>query len=203
MNRDHQLQYCKICVNKQFDPQQGVICALTGKQATFENYCPTFTGIEGTSPEILHYENKTAFDPERVLASTTKRFFNMIIDYIVFYLLTMTFVFVSAIVAALLFPEEAESLFDEGNSSSQLWMYVLVYMAYVFYYTTLEAVTGRTVGKLITGTQVVDKDGKLPALGVIFRRSLSRIVPFEAFSFLANARGWHDTWTDTWVVEKK
>jgi uncharacterized RDD family membrane protein YckC len=115
----------------------------------------------------------------------------------------MTFVFVSAIVAALLFPEEAESLFDEGNSSSQLWMYVLVYMAYVFYYTTLEAVTGRTVGKLITGTQVVDKDGKLPALGVIFRRSLSRIVPFEAFSFLANARGWHDTWTDTWVVEKK
>jgi uncharacterized RDD family membrane protein YckC len=127
----------------------------------------------------------------------------MIIDYIVFYLLTLIFVFVSAIVAALLFPEEAESLFDEGNSSSQLWMYVLVYMAYVFYYTTLEAVTGRTVGKLITGTQVVDKDGKLPALGVIFRRSLSRIVPFEAFSFLGNARGWHDTWTDTWVVEKK
>lgn len=202
MNRDHQLQYCKVCINKQFDRQQGIICALTGKQAEFENYCPTFTGIDGASPEAIQYETKSDFNPERVQASATKRFFNMIIDYIVFYLLTIVFVFISALVGAMLFPEEAESMLAE-SSSNQLWMYVLMYMAYVFYYTTLEVVTGRTVGKLITGTHVVDKDGKLPSLGVIFRRSLSRIVPFEAFSFLSNARGWHDAWTDTWVVEKK
>ncbi|MBL7873397.1 MAG: RDD family protein [Cyclobacteriaceae bacterium] len=204
MNRDHQLQYCKICINKQFDPQQGIVCVLTGKQAEFENYCPTFKSIDGTSPESLHYENKTAFVPERVLASTTKRFFNMVIDYIVFYLLMIAFVFVSAMMAALLFPEETETLLDENSSGSQVWIYVLVYLAYVSYYTTLEAASGRTVGKLITGTRVVDKDGKLPSVGAIFRRSLSRLVPFEAFSFLGNnARGWHDAWTDTWVIEKK
>ncbi len=203
MNRDHQLQYCKVCIHKQFDPQQGVICVLTGKQADFESYCPTFKTIDGTSPEFHHYADKAAFDPERVLASSTKRFLNMIIDYIAFYLLAIVFVFMSALVGAMFFPVEAEDLFDEGSSTNQLWMYVIIYMSYVFYYTTLEAASGRTIGKLITGTRVVDKDGKVPALGTIFRRSLSRIVPFEAFSFLGNARGWHDAWTDTWVVEKK
>ncbi len=202
MNRDHQLQYCKVCIHKQFDPQQGVICVLTGKQAEFENYCPTFKSIDGTSPEVHHYADKAAFDPELVLASGTKRFFNMIIDYIVFYILATVFVFMSALVGAMFFPEETAGVFDEGNQS-QFWMYVLIYMSYVLYYTILESATGRTIGKLITGTRVVDKAGKVPALGVIFRRSLSRIVPFEAFSFLGNARGWHDAWTDTWVIEKK
>lgn len=29
-------------------------------------------------------------------------------------------------------------------------------------------------------------------------------MPFEAISFIGNnARGWHDAWTDTWVIEKK
>jgi uncharacterized RDD family membrane protein YckC len=204
MNRDHQLQYCKVCIHKQFDPQRGIICVLTSRQAEFENYCPTFKAFDGTNPVLDKHENKIAFDPELVLASGTKRFINMIVDYIVFYLLALAFVFISAVVGALLFPEKIEIMFDESNSGSQLWMYVLIYVAYVFYYTTQEAVTGRTVGKLITGTRVVNKEGKIPSTGVIFRRSLSRLVPFEAFSFLGDgSRGWHDAWTDTWVVEKK
>ena len=202
MNRDHQLQYCKVCINKQFDPQQGLICGLTSKQAAFESYCPAFKAIYGTSPVVHRYEDKASFDPELLLASSTKRLFNMIIDYIVFYLLAIVFVFMSALVGAMFFPEEA-GFFDDGNNN-QLWMYVIVYVSYIFYYTTLEAASGRTIGKLITGTKVVDKDGKVPTLSAIFRRSLSRIVPFEAFSFLGNnARGWHDAWTDTWVIEKK
>lgn len=179
----------------------GIICSITAKQATFEGYCPTFTPTPDAPPIIDANFSKVPFNAEVAMASNTKRFANMMIDYIVFYLLTIMFVFVSAIVAAIFFPESTE-LFDNSNSS-QLWTYVLVYLAYVLYYTTLEAAFGRTVGKLITGTKVVDKDGKLPRTGVIFRRSLSRLVPFEAFSFLGgDSRGWHDSWTDTWVVEK-
>jgi len=42
MNRSHQLKYCKRCQNKLFDPNQGIICALTNKPAEFKNTCPDF-----------------------------------------------------------------------------------------------------------------------------------------------------------------
>ena len=31
-------------------------------------------------------------------------------------------------------------------------------------------------------------------------RNISRLVPFEAFSFLIGNDGWHDSWSDTRVV---
>ncbi len=42
LTRDEHLAFCKRCTNRQFDPQQGVICKLTGRAADFETTCPTF-----------------------------------------------------------------------------------------------------------------------------------------------------------------
>jgi uncharacterized RDD family membrane protein YckC len=201
MTRGQQLQFCKVCQHKSFDVQQGIICSLTGRQADFQGNCPTFKSADGSDPLLDALEGKSSFNVEVAMASGTKRFINMIIDYFVFYVLLMVFVFVSAVVAGAFFPEEMAGAFDEDGS--QLWIYVLIYAGYVFYYTALEAATGRTVGKLITGTRVVDENGITPDTGTIFRRSLSRLVPFEMFSFLSNSRGWHDKWTETWVVENK
>jgi len=51
---------------------------------------------------------------------------------------------------------------------------------------------------------VVDDQGAQPGVSSILRRSLSRLVPFDAFSFLGNyARGWHDKWSNTWVIDEK
>ena len=47
------------------------------------------------------------------------------------------------------------------------------------------------------------KDGSKPSGKVIFRRTISRLIPFEFFTFLgANSRGWHDTISGTYVVNK-
>jgi uncharacterized RDD family membrane protein YckC len=67
-----------------------------------------------------------------------------------------------------------------------------------------ESINGRTVGKYITNTKVFMLDGSKPESEKILMRTLSRIVPFEFLSFLGNDdKGWHDTWTDTVVVDLK
>jgi uncharacterized RDD family membrane protein YckC len=179
------------------DPQQGIICGLTGRPATFENTCPTFVtapGYEAPNP----YEPK-AFDAELVMATGTRRFINYLIDVIAYYLLAILAFMALFIFLNLFYPEAAQ--IDERNTP--LWAYVFALLVFTSYYVFCESVFGRTLGKLITGTRVVNKFGKTPDTKTILLRTLSRMVPFEAFSFLgSDPRGWHDRWTDTYVVMK-
>ena len=65
----------------------------------------------------------------------------------------------------------------------------------------VEGATGRTLGKLVTGTRVVNAAGGTPSFKQILGRSLARFIPFEAFSFLGDdGRGWHDSIPDTYVI---
>ena len=81
------------------------------------------------------------------------------------------------------------------------------FAAIIVYYTLMEGATGTTIGKLLTGTRVVDEAGRPITFGQALLRSLSRIVPFEAFSILFadddDPRGWHDRWPRTRVVLKR
>ena len=91
-----------------------------------------------------------------------------------------------------------EAYLDSDNSVLD---YVLEAVGLLVYYLLVEVPTGRTVGKLVTKTVVVDEHGNKPSVGQLVTRSFSRIVPFEHFSFLGNtARGWHDQWSDTYVI---
>ena len=66
----------------------------------------------------------------------------------------------------------------------------------------LEGLTQRTIGKLITRTKVVMENGEKPSSEAIIIRSLCRMIPFDAFSFLGDpSRGWHDTISKTYVVD--
>lgn len=73
---------------------------------------------------------------------------------------------------------------------------------YLLYYTPQEALGGVTIGKLITRTRVVREDGRPITLRDALVRTLVRLVPFEAFSFLSESRprGWHDSWSKTKVI---
>ncbi len=72
----------------------------------------------------------------------------------------------------------------------------------LLYYPFFETLFGRTPAKWITGTKVVSLDGSKPGLGKILGRTLSRLVPFEPFSFLGSSdSGWHDQWSDTVTVD--
>jgi uncharacterized RDD family membrane protein YckC len=174
-----------------------------------ENYkIYIFSAINKFNPmnEILDYnqpESKTAINVEVAMASGGKRFLNYIIDTIIVYLLMFITIFLLTIVMATVSPESVEGLDTEGSGFTAL-VYLVVFGAMIAYYTLMESMFGRTIGKMATGTRVVNKQGSKPTTKAIFLRSLSRLVPFDAFSFLgSSARGWHDQWTDTWVISQK
>lgn len=78
---------------------------------------------------------------------------------------------------------------------------ILLYPTYYFFF---EYKWQRTPGKFLTKSIVINEYGEKPDLRQIALRSLIRIVPFEPFSCLGDEnRGWHDRWSDTWVVTKE
>ncbi len=122
------------------------------------------------------------------------RLFNYLIDYVGRYLL----VIVVLIVIGLFFGEAAIDYFDSVPGL------LLGIALMLLYYLPLEFLTGRTFGKLVTGTRVVTEDGLRPSFRQILGRTLARLVPFEPFSFLGRTgRGWHDTWPKTYVVKTR
>jgi uncharacterized RDD family membrane protein YckC len=70
---------------------------------------------------------------------------------------------------------------------------------YALYYFLFEHFFQKTPGKFLTKTIVIDVYGKKPETRTLILRSLIRMVPFEPFSCLSD-RGWHDRWSETWVV---
>jgi uncharacterized RDD family membrane protein YckC len=74
----------------------------------------------------------------------------------------------------------------------------------LLYYLPTEGLSGRTVGKLITGTVVVDGEGRRPTFKQVAGRTFARLIPFEIFSiFGQDMRAWHDSMPDTYVVMKR
>jgi len=75
----------------------------------------------------------------------------------------------------------------------------------VLYYIIMESIWSKTLGKFVTKTRVVMNDGSKPEFIDILKRSFTRIVPFEAFTFLGENRpiGLHDRWSKTIVVDEK
>lgn len=72
------------------------------------------------------------------------------------------------------------------------------------YYVPQEAYTGRTLGKWIMKTQVVNEAGEPITARQAVLRTLCRLIPFEAFSCFGGdgegPRGWHDSLPKTLVV---
>jgi uncharacterized RDD family membrane protein YckC len=60
----------------------------------------------------------------------------------------------------------------------------------------------KTLGKFITRTVVVDEYGEPPDFKAVLLRTLIRLIPFEVFSFFGADRGWHDRWTNTYVLRR-
>lgn len=131
------------------------------------------------------------FQPEQQRANKTLRFVNFLVDTIVFYVIAL---FIGVIIAV----SSPELVNDSGFT---LVSYAISISVFLLYFSVFEAfANGRTLGKLITGTRAVKEDGTPLNFGDAFKRALSRIVPFEAFSGFAE-RPWHDSWTDTTVVK--
>ena len=140
---------------------------------------PYFSDIE---KEMRNIESR--------LASGGKRFANSLIDVLFFYFL----VFVVSLFLAF-----AGNLSESDMDGIGFNLIFITF--YLLYFTLFELFTGKTIGKFITKTHVVKEDGEKLDFKTAFIRSLCRIIPFDAFSFLGGkAVGWHDTFSKTRVI---
>jgi uncharacterized RDD family membrane protein YckC len=138
-------------------------------------------------------------------ASTGQRFINYIIDNLLMnYGLSYLTGSLVGILLVAISPEFASDLFSNQNSWNILLLgYIIAIFNYIFYYTLCEKLfKGYTLGKLITGTRAVKDDGSELSFKDAILRSLSRLVPFEAFSGFGG-HPWHDQWTNTMVIKTR
>ncbi len=124
-------------------------------------------------------------------ATQGKRLINFILDY---FIGIYIFAYVIGSILGILG-------FISGYESDEFLTIIALVSSFLYFYI-FELITGRTPGKLITGTRVVMSDGSNPTSSALLRRTLARFVPFEPFSYQGpNPTGWHDTWSDTIVTD--
>jgi len=91
---------------------------------------------------------------------------------------------------------------DYGSRFQPQYIFLLEIPFLLLYYIILEGIFNTTAGKCATGTTITNANGERPSFGQIAGRTFCRLIPFEAFSFFAaGARGWHDTMSNTYVVQ--
>lgn len=133
-------------------------------------------------------EFQEELNPQPVSAGV--RFADYIIDFIISYIILL-------IVIRLMAGD------SPGVEQAGGFLTFIGYLVYLLYYTIMEgAAGGRTIGKMITGSRTIKNDGSNVTWNDALLRSLSRLVPFEAFSALGG-NPWHDSWTQTKVVKNK
>jgi len=128
------------------------------------------------------------------IASRTQRFFTFLIDLFCF----VIFSFVVGIFIGLL--GAGQAIAHLNPVTRQLFGITLM----TAFYMLFEASTGRTPGKWICGTRVIDVEGEKPSFMRFLGRTLARFIPFEPFSFFGSkGMGWHDTVSGTRVVRTR
>jgi uncharacterized RDD family membrane protein YckC len=130
---------------------------------------------------------------ELELASRMRRLVNTFVDSICFFVLVVLLALILALAGL---DSTLEALSQSGG-----WDQLLGVVLFSIYYIAFESLTGRTPGKLLTGTRVVQESGGQPTVPQILGRTAARFIPFEALSFLSRRRiGWHDSLSKTRVV---
>ncbi len=162
-----------------------IVCIYFAKQIkTFQK--PAFGPREksyGPTPFEQYLES------DKIASSKGLRFKNYLIDS--FFIYIMAF---GAIAQYITYFSMA-SLSGLGNS---IGIQLVFIFALWIYYLLMEAIFGKTLGKIITGSavQFYGKSSFAGALG----RSFCRFIPFDALSYLfKNGYGWHDQFSKTTV----
>lgn len=134
-------------------------------------------------------------------ASQSDRFINFVVDYVAQLLVLLLLGLIIGLIAGITGNNEMAFMFD---SMSRIEEYLLGMVILFVYYSFFEILTGRTIGKFLTKTVTVTENGEKPETQTLLLRTLCRMIPFDALTFLGNSgRGWHDTLSKTYVVKKE
>jgi len=151
--------------------------------------------MESEEIKSAFYEiEKEMRGPASRLAPKKKRFLNYTIDLICVFILFIVFQFMLLIISGFIRIDISE------NISTGLYLNIALIISQTFYYLFFEFLFGKTVGKLLTGTHVVKVNGDKLDFKTSFIRSISRLIPLDALSFLDKSMGWHDALSKTYVV---
>lgn len=136
---------------------------------------------------------------EDLLASNNIRFVNHLLDLIPQYAIMFAISYAFYFLGEFTGDYRLNNYWIEMSKVEDLfYSYILMFI----YYFSMESLTNRTLGKYVTKTLVVFENGEKPNSQVIAIRSLCRLIPFDAFSFLGTkGKGWHDTLSKTYVVD--
>lgn len=150
------------------------------------------------APEALPETLQTPGIGGMPYASQNKRLLNFIIDSILLRVVITAVAFAAGATIA------AGNL-QVSELALNIFAYGLAFFVYFAYFILLEGAAGITIGKLLTGTRVIDAAGGPPKFGQILGRTASRIIPFEPLSFLVGDKttGWHDSLSGTRVVDTR
>ncbi|MEI6142836.1 MAG: tetratricopeptide repeat protein, partial [Mariniphaga sp.] len=144
-----------------------------------------------TTNEELVVKNQIpekAVNPELLKARRVIRLLNFIIDMIFIY-----FVISYGVGYALGYLGYGKYVLEHPY----LFNIIVIFIPYFFF----EYFFGKTLGKWLTGTRVVNSSGGKPTVWQILGRTASRFIPFESLTFLGKQkRGLHDTNSETYVV---
>lgn len=196
MEREDQLRYCKVCENQKFDADKGIICSITNSPASFTESCTLF------SPDPVlksQFESqKQSNHIQQNLAGLGRRLANNLLDSFFF----LIFVYIIAVFWGTYRITAGNDISELQSGDNLLIFRASVYIIFYLYYLLFEAITGRTLGKLITGTKVVNEFGEKPDIKTIAIRTICRFIPFEVFSYFGDEpTGWHDRLSKTYVVK--
>lgn len=184
---DHE-RWCNQCRRRAHDKSGILLCSLTWKPPSFIDSCPSFSIETRNEAQKLPLLNA-----QTAAVSLWIRILNLAIDLICIYL----FGFIMGPVLGLL---------SVSFSFTELWAnlsFAILFLFYfIAYYFLFEISWSRTIGKLITGTMVVNLYGRMPTITQIIVRSITRLIPIDPFTFFGNrSTGWHDSFSGTRVIK--
>lgn len=163
--------------------------AIEAAEAEINKRNIDITTIEQITVDLTaEHIKQEQLDARKVSSST--RLIHTIVDTFAFFILTMLFAFI----VAFFIPQSADSF-------SSTMGYLLLGVAFFCYYILMETKYQKTLGKFMTKTKVVTKDGAKPELGDIVTRTFCRLIPFDRISFLFTDNGFHDRFSDTTVIK--
>lgn len=176
--------YCSKCGNELIE--NAAFCSNCGEMVKSTNTKKKKVEKKVEKKESIKEEVNNSEEIELQKASQGKRFVDFIIDYVV--------------VGRLVIPFMVGLLFPYGD---EVTWYVANIIFVILYFFIFEHFTGKTLGKVITRTKVLNLLDEKPTAGQILIRTLCRFIPFEPFSYLSTRPvGWHDTLSKTYVAEK-
>jgi len=124
------------------------------------------------------------------IAEKTDRLINFMIDTFIILILLMIIYIIATVLSGF-------------NFYFEHWLGLILMIAYFLYYFLFEMLSGKTPGKMVSGTMVIHRKGKKLKIRHIFFRTLVRFVGLDIYSYLFGTEvGLHDKLSNTLVIKE-